>query len=139
MKNHILAQSQVKTLKDAPISPQIDQNNQVLQKKQTERKVDPQTRRLLTYLFTGTRGGPTRLKILLLLAQKPLNTHQIAESLGFDYKAIDYQLEVLEKNNLVSKTGPRYGTIFFLSAFLEYNISAFNEIVESSKRKGTLQ
>lgn len=136
MKNHILAQTEVKSLKEDTISEQIivPQN-----KKQTEHKVDPQTRRLLSYLFTGTRGGPTRMRILLLLAQRPLNTHQIAESLGFDYKAIDYQLEVLEKNNLVSKTGPRYGTIFFLSSFLEYNISAFNEIVEASRKKGVIQ
>lgn len=93
------------------------------------RKSDSQTRRLLSYLFTGTRGGSNRLRIILLLADRPLNAHQISKELVLDYNAIQFHMDVLEKNNLVSKTGQHYGTIFFLSTFLEYNIYAFNEIV----------
>jgi DNA-binding transcriptional ArsR family regulator len=91
--------------------------------------VDPNTKRLLSFLFTGTRGGNNRLRIMLLLAEKPLNTHQIAKELELDYKAIKFHLGVLEKNNMVSRAGERYGTIFILSTFLEYNIDAFNEII----------
>jgi DNA-binding transcriptional ArsR family regulator len=91
--------------------------------------VDPNTKRLLSFLFTGTRGGNSRLRIMLLLAEKPLNTHQIAKELELDYKAIQFHLGVLEKNNMVSRAGERYGTIFMLSTFLEYNIDAFNEII----------
>jgi polyhydroxyalkanoate synthesis regulator protein len=43
-------------------------------------------------------------------------------------------MEVLEKNNLVSRAGERYGALFFLSTFLEHNIEAFNEIVEKLYR-----
>lgn len=93
------------------------------------RKSDSQTRRLLSYLFTGTRGGANRLRIILLLSDKPLNAHQISKELNLDYNAIQFHMDVLEKNNLVSKTGQHYGTMFFLSTFLEYNINAFNEIV----------
>ena len=93
------------------------------------RKFDSQTRRLLSYLFTGTRGGVNRLRIILLLSDKPLNAHQISKELNLDYNAIQFHMDVLEKNNLVSKTGPHYGTVFFLSTFLEYNVDAFNEIV----------
>ncbi len=91
--------------------------------------VDPNTKRLLSFLFTGTRGGNNRLRIMLLLAEKPLNTHQYAKELELDYKAIKFHLGVLEKNNMVSRAGERYGTIFILSTFLEYNIDAFNEII----------
>ena len=93
-------------------------------------KIDPQTRRLLSYLFTGTRGGANRLRIIFLLAERPSNLHQIAKELGLDYNAIQFHIEVLEKNNMVSRVGERYGVLFFLSTFLEHNIEAFNEIVE---------
>ncbi len=39
-------------------------------------KPDRATRKLLLYLFTGTRGGHTRLKIIMNLEARPLNTHQ---------------------------------------------------------------
>lgn len=92
-------------------------------------KTDPNTRRLLSYLFTGTRGGTNRLRIILLLAERPLNLHQISKELCLDYNAIQFHIEVLEKNNLVSRVGQRYGALFFLSTFFEHNIKAFNEIV----------
>ena len=95
----------------------------------SKHKVDPQTKRLLSFLFTGTRGGNNRLRITLLLAERPMNTHQIAKELGLDYKAIQFHLGVLEKNNMITRAGERYGTIFMLSTFLEYNIDAFNEII----------
>jgi DNA-binding transcriptional ArsR family regulator len=95
----------------------------------THRKVDPNTKNLLSYLFTGTRGGPNRLRVVLLLAERPLNAHQIAKALYLDYNAIEHHVSILEKNNLISRTGPRYGALFFLSTFLEVNIESFNDIV----------
>ena len=64
------------------------------------------------------------------MAERPSNLHQIAKELGLDYNAIQFHIEVLEKNNMVSRVGERYGVLFFLSTFLEHNIEAFNEIVE---------
>lgn len=93
-------------------------------------KIDPNTKRLLSYLFTGTRGGTNRLRIILVLAERPLNLHQIAKELELDYNAIQFHVDVLEKNNIVSRAGERYGALFFLSTFLEHNVEAFNEIVE---------
>ncbi|MDE1826625.1 MAG: winged helix-turn-helix transcriptional regulator [Thaumarchaeota archaeon] len=94
------------------------------------RKVDRQTKSLLSYLFEGARGGTNRLRIMLLLTEKPLNAHQIAKGLGLDYNAIEHHIAVLEKNNMIYRVGPRYGAMFFLSTFLEVNIEAFNEIVK---------
>jgi DNA-binding transcriptional ArsR family regulator len=93
-------------------------------------KVDRQTRNLLSYLFEGARGGTNRLRIMLLLTERPLNAHQIAKELGLDYNSIEHHIAILEKNNMVSRVGPRYGAMFFLSTFLEVNIEAFNEIVK---------
>ena len=104
-------------------------------KKNSPRKVDRQTRRLLLYLFTATRGGLTRLKIILLLLDAPYNTHQIAIMLKFDYKAIQYHLQVMEKNNLVTKLSEKYGATYRVSVFLEYNMHALDEIIDKLDRK----
>lgn len=92
-------------------------------------KVDKYTKRLLSYLFTGTRGGPNRLRVVLLLVEEPLNTHQLALKLGLDYKAIQHHIRTLERDNIISRTGEKYGAVFRLSTFLEVNIEAFNEII----------
>ena len=99
------------------------------------RKTDKQTRKLLLYLFTGTRGGLTRLKIILLLLDTPSNTHQIALTLKFDYKAIQHHLRVMEKNNIVAKLSDKYGATYHVSAFLEYNIHALDEVIDKLDRK----
>jgi DNA-binding transcriptional ArsR family regulator len=95
----------------------------------TRRKPDKDAQRLLLYVFTATRGGLTRLQIIRLLSEKPLNTNQIAIKMGLDYKAIQHHLTVLEKNNLVAKVGERYGATFYLSNYLEANILALEKSV----------
>ena len=99
------------------------------------RKPDRETRKLLLYLFTGTKGGYTRLKIIIRLEDRPFNTHQLSKELGLDYKAIQHHMRVLEKNNLVTKVGEKYGAIFHLSNFLEVNIGALGEVIDRLERK----
>ena len=99
------------------------------------RKPDRASRKLLLYLFTGTRGGYTRLKIIMNLEARPLNTHQLSKEIGLDYKAIQHHMRVLEKNNLVTKVGEKYGAIFHFSNFLEINIGCLTEVIEKLERK----
>ncbi len=99
------------------------------------RKPDRDARKLLLYLFTGTKGGYTRLKIIMSLEERPSNTHQLSKELGYDYKAIQHHMRVLEKNNLVTKVGEKYGAIFHLSNFLEVNIGALGEVIDRLERK----
>jgi len=101
----------------------------------SNRKVDRQTRKLLVYMFTGTRGGFTRLRITMMLLGRPYNTHRLARELGLDYKAIQHHLKVMEKNNLVSKVGERYGALYHISNFLEHNMSALIEAIDRLERK----
>jgi DNA-binding transcriptional ArsR family regulator len=100
-----------------------------------QRKPDKQTRKLLLYLFTSTRGGFTRLRIIINLLEKPYNTHQLSHVLNLDYKAIQHHLKVLEKNNMVSKIGEKYGALFYLSNFLELHISTLDEAIDKLDRK----
>ncbi|MBA4452933.1 MAG: winged helix-turn-helix transcriptional regulator [Nitrosopumilaceae archaeon] len=100
-----------------------------------QRKPDKDTRKLLFYLFTSTRGGFTRLRIIMLLLENPLNTHQLSQDLDLDYKAVQHHMKVLEKNNMVQKIGDKYGAIYHLSTFLEVNIRALDEAIDKLDRK----
>jgi DNA-binding transcriptional ArsR family regulator len=96
---------------------------------------DPEAKRLLWYLFAGSRGGENRIKIIDLLKERPHNVNQLAEALGVDYKAVQHHIGVLEKNNLVIKKGEKYGVLYFISNYLEANIGAFNEIMGQLTRR----
>ena len=89
---------------------------------------DPNAKRLLWFLFAGSRGGDNRMKIVDLLKERPYNINQLSESLGLDYKAIQHHILVLQKNNMITKVGEKYGVLYFISNYLEANIEAFNEI-----------
>ena len=100
-----------------------------------QRKPDRETRKLLFYLFTSTRGGFTRLRIIMMLLEKPLNTHQLSQELNLDYKAVQHHMKVLEKNNMVTKIGEKYGAIYHLSNFLEVNIRSLDGAIDKLDRK----
>lgn len=89
---------------------------------------DPYAKRLLWFVFAGSRGGLNRLKIIAKLKERPFNTNQLANELGLDYKAIQHHIRVLEKNNMISKVGEKYAVSYFISTFLEVNMEAFEEI-----------
>lgn len=96
---------------------------------------DREAKRLLWYLFAGSRGGENRIKIIDLIKEQPHNINQLAEALGVDYKAVQHHIGVLEKNNMVTKVGEKYGVLYFISNYLEANIEAFNEIRVAIKRR----
>src|SRR3989442_528604 len=95
---------------------------------------DPSAKRLLWYLFAGSKGGDNRIRIIDLLKERPYNINQLAEELGLDYKAIQHHITVLEKNNLVSKMGKKYGVLYFISNYFDINLEAFNEIKSKIKK-----
>ena len=69
------------------------------------------------------------------LLEKPCNTHQLAQELNLDYKAVQHHMKVLEKNNMVAKIGEKYGALFHLSNFLEFNIRALDEAIDKLDQK----
>jgi len=119
------------------MSIQLQEYRKVIEtkSKQIDRTPDRQTKKLLLYLFSGTRGGFTRLKIIALLIERPYNTHQLAKKLELDYKAIQHHMKVLMKNNLITKVGEKYGAIFHLSNFLEFNIRALDDVFDKLERQ----
>jgi DNA-binding transcriptional ArsR family regulator len=90
---------------------------------------------LLGWLIAGTRGGPTRAKIIEALRESPQNANQLATLLKMDYKTMRHHLEVLEKNRIITLVGDRYGATYFLSQTMEDNYSLFEEIVKKIGKK----
>ncbi len=90
---------------------------------------------LLGWLIAGTRGGPTRAKIITSLKESPQNANQLATILKMDYKTMRHHLEVLEKNRIITSVGERYGATYFLSQTMEDNYSLFEEIASKIGRK----
>jgi len=84
-------------------------------------------------LFVGSRGATNRIRIMSSLRKRPSNRNLLSIELDLDYKNIQHHLKVLEKNNLVIKTGNRYGLTFCVSALFENNENVFDEIVDRLK------
>ncbi len=87
-----------------------------------------QLKYLLGWLIAGTRGGPTRARIVETLKENPQNANQLATVLGMDYRTIRHHLNVLQKNKIITSVGEGYGMTYFLSQTLEENYGVFEEI-----------
>jgi DNA-binding transcriptional ArsR family regulator len=90
---------------------------------------------LLGWLIAGTRGGPTRARIIEILKETPQNANQLATALKMDYRTIRHHLKVLEKNRIITTAGEGYGITYFLSPVLEENYVLFEEIVKRMWKK----
>ena len=90
---------------------------------------DRYLRRLLYYLFAGTRGGPSRVEIIKTIQNRPLNANQLALALKVDYKTVQHHVRVLEENGLIvpSEKGT-YGAVLFLTPKMEEALPILNEI-----------
>ena len=86
---------------------------------------------LLWYMFAGTRGGITRVRIIDLIRNSPANANKISEILKLDYKTIRHHLKAMEKNSLIYAINKeKYGAVYFLSEIMESNIDMFDEILD---------
>ncbi len=90
---------------------------------------------ILAEVFTGMQGRYTRLRIIQLLKDEPLNANQIAHELGLDYRTIQHNIGVLEAKNMISRVGGKYGSIFFLSPLLEDNLDVLNQLIKKVEKK----
>jgi len=95
---------------------------------------DPYAKRLLWFVFAGSRGGLNRLRLVRIIAERPLNANQLAKEMGLDYKAVLHHLGVLEKNNVVTRLGEKYNVTYFVSNFLEANKDSFEQIARELEK-----
>jgi DNA-binding transcriptional ArsR family regulator len=85
-------------------------------------------KRLIWWVFTGSRGGPNRARLVVAVKETPMNANQIATHLGMDYKTVKHHLHVLLKNHLIVEAGEGYGAMYFVSPELEQNYDEFLRI-----------
>ena len=95
--------------------------------------VHSEIKNLFWLLFVQSRGSNNRIRIISVLRNIPRNRYQLSVELDLDYKAIQHHLKILEKNNLVIKTGNRYGLTFCVSSLFDNNEIIFDEIVDKLK------
>ncbi len=77
--------------------------------------------RLLYWLLDGSRGGPTRVRILKLINNKALNTRKLSLELEMDYKTIQGHVELLLENGVIDTPKKGYGSVYFISPEWEDN------------------
>jgi DNA-binding transcriptional ArsR family regulator len=71
--------------------------------------------RLLYWLLNASRGGPTRLRILKTVSEKPVNIRQLSIALAMDYKTVQGHVELLVENRILETPKKKYGSVYFLS------------------------
>jgi predicted transcriptional regulator len=95
----------------------------------------------LYWILAGTMGGVNRVRIIKELLKKPQNTNKLSNTLGLDFKTVQYHLGVLEKNGFVTyKGGGGFSKLYFPSQLVEDNKDTIHEIMnqmqdELEKRK----
>ena len=90
---------------------------------------------LLMWLFSGTRGGPNRARIINVLREEPMNTNQLRIHLDLDFRTVKHHLEVLIDNEIIYSMGKGYGSMYFLTPRLEEHMDEFDKIWNSITKK----
>ena len=97
-----------------------------------ELKKSNNQRKLLCHLIEGSRGGMTRAKILKRLTEKSHNANQLAEALNMDYKTIRHHLNVLIKNEIITKNNDGYIDLYYISKNMESDLNDINQEIQHS-------
>lgn len=78
--------------------------------------------KVVFWLLSATKGGPTRIKLLSKIFEKPQNIRQLAISCSVDYKTAQAHVEMMVKNGLLDCMGnSKYGSVYFISSEYEGN------------------
>lgn len=77
--------------------------------------------RLLYWLLNASRGGPTRIRVLKAIEEKPMNLRKLAMELSLDYKTVQSHVELLMENGILYTPKQGYGQVLFISPDWEEN------------------
>lgn len=91
--------------------------------------------RALWWWFAGTRGGPTRARIIVALKYDPLNAKQLSDLLGLNYKTVRKHLKTLTDHGFLVSIGEKYGRAYSPSPDLLNNFDSFQEVQKTGRVK----
>ena len=100
-----------------------------------EIKEDRYIKEKFASVFTGMSGRWTRMRILCAITEFPANTQQLADMLKLDYKTIKHNIEVLEKNGFISRTGEGYGDIFAPTEMIKSNLPTLYKVIYEAEKR----
>ncbi|QKY20333.1 winged helix-turn-helix transcriptional regulator [Halolamina sp. CBA1230] len=86
---------------------------------------------VLWYVLASSRGGPTRVRILRAIDERPRNANQLAETLDLDYTTVRHHLDVLLENNVVRKSGDEYAAVYLFTEQVRSNWHTVEEILDT--------
>ena len=105
--------------------------------RECEKKIESHGRveikQLMCFLFTGSKGGIRRIKIILKIKDSPLNVNRLSRELEIEYKSILQHVKILQKHGMLVDSGKTYGKKYSLSPLLETNIKIFDEIEQKMR------
>jgi predicted ArsR family transcriptional regulator len=84
----------------------------------------------LWYLFTATRGGSNRVRIVRALSRRPMNANRLAEELDVSYKTVRHHLDMLVEHDVVEAGEADYAKLYFLTDRFERSRDTFEDIAE---------
>ncbi|HZY94178.1 MAG TPA: winged helix-turn-helix domain-containing protein [Candidatus Bathyarchaeia archaeon] len=93
------------------------------------------TDRLIWWWFAGTRGGPTRARIVTALKYEPLNAKQLSDLLGLNYKTVRKHLKILGDHGFLVSFGEKYGKAYSPSPELIGKFDTLQEIQRTGRIK----
>lgn len=98
----------------------------------TQKRVFTKMRQVLWWLIGGSRGGRSRLRIVLALEERPMNTNQLSNELDLDYKTTQHHLELLTENGVLTTMGEGYGKMYFLTENMKTNMDVLTEVAQKA-------
>jgi len=86
---------------------------------------------VLWYVLASSRGGPTRVRILRAIEERPRNANQLAEELELDYTTVRHHLDVLMENNVLRKTDEDYAAVYLFTDRARAHWETLQEVLET--------
>lgn len=86
---------------------------------------------VLWYLLASSRGGPSRVRIVRAIDERPRNANQLADALDLDYTTIRHHLDVLAENNVVRSSGGDYAAVYLFTDSAKAHWDTVEEILDT--------
>ncbi|WP_440991430.1 winged helix-turn-helix domain-containing protein [Haloarchaeobius baliensis] len=84
---------------------------------------------VLWYVLASSRGGPSRVRIVRAIDERPRNANQLATELDLDYTTVRHHLDVLVENNVVDRSGDEYAAVYTFTDASRANWDTVEEIL----------
>lgn len=84
---------------------------------------------VLWHLLASSRGGPTRVRIVRALDERPRNANQLATELDLDYTTVRHHLDVLQENGVVRRPDEEYAAPYLFTERVRAHWDTVEEVL----------